>query len=216
MSSLVLATKDSCLQNMFTETQITGIDLSSLVVISGSYTLNSMCSGCTYFTQINWPSLKYVSGTGSISSALTRTALTSVSFPALTYAAANSGWNNFLYGVTGCTLHFPANLDPQSGSTVISGLTGYPNFGGTSTVLAFDLPSTFILTGANSVEYERNPKYDTATALGWRVKDTGTATNPTIDWTPYYTSGTTDPQVGDTIYSDDACTTAVTTISAVA
>jgi hypothetical protein len=48
----------------------------------------------------------------------------------------------FSSSVNGCTLHFPSNLDPQSGSTVISSLTGYPNFGGTNTVLAFDLPAT--------------------------------------------------------------------------
>ena len=39
-------------------------------------------------------------------------------------------------------VHFPSNLDPQTGSTVISSLYTYPNFGGTSTVLAFDLPAT--------------------------------------------------------------------------
>ena len=61
-----------------------------------------------------------------------------------------------------------------------------------------------------------NPKYDTASALAWRVKDTGSASNPTIVWTPYYTSGTTDPTVGASIYSDDACTTEVTTISSIA
>ena len=37
------------------------------------------------------------------------------------------------------TLHFPSNLQ-----STISGLTGYPNFGGTSgyVTLAFDLPAT--------------------------------------------------------------------------
>ena len=48
----------------------------------------------------------------------------------------------FTASVNGCTVHFPSNLDPNNGSTVISSLTGYPNFGGTNTVLAFDLPAT--------------------------------------------------------------------------
>ena len=88
-------------------------------------------------------------------------------------------------------------------------------FGGTSTTVLWDLPSTFILTGANTTQYERNPRDDTATALAWRVLDGGTDADPVIDWTSFYTSGTTDPSLGNTIYSDAACTTAVTTISSI-
>ena len=85
-------------------------------------------------------------------------------------------------------------------------------FNALNTTVLFDLPATYTLTGADSVTYTRNPKYDTATALAWKVGAYGTT-----NFTPaYYTSGTTDPVVSDTIYSDAACTTAVTTISAIA
>jgi hypothetical protein len=94
----------------------------------------------------------------------------------------------------------------------IETLSTYPNFGGTNTTVLFDLPATNTLTGADTNTYSRNPKYDTATALAWKVGAYGTT-----NFDPaYYTSGTTDPTVGTTIYSDSACTTAVTTISSIA
>ena len=84
------------------------------------------------------------------------------------------------------------------------------NCGGTNTTVLYDLPATNILTGADTKEYERNPKYDTATALAWRIN--GTMPNTTT----YYTSGLTDPTVGTTIYSDSACTIAETTVDSIA
>lgn len=38
---------------------------------------------------------------------------------------------------TNAVVHFPSNLE-----SIVSGLTGYPNFGGTNTTIAFDLPAT--------------------------------------------------------------------------
>lgn len=144
-------------------------------------------SGCVNLGHLFFPALKTIEGTSVLKSL-------------------------FNTAVNGCTIHFPSNLDPNKGSTVISSLEGYPNFGGTNTVLLFDLPATVILTGNNSINYERSPKDDTATALAWRVADE----NQVINWTPYYTSGVTDPVVGDTIYSDATCTTAITNISSIA
>ena len=110
-----------------------------------------------------------------------------------------------LDGVTGCTVHFPSNIQSVIGSwaSVTSG------FGGTNTTVLFDLPATVTLTGANSVDYQRNPNYDTGTALAWYNGTDGYEV-------PFYTSGTSDPTTGATIYSDSACTTAVTTISSIA
>lgn len=166
---------------------------------------------------MSFPSLKDVNGPTFMSDCFKNCiALQTLYFPALTpssFGTYTNQFNNMLQGVTGCTVHFPSNIQSTIGSW--SAVTG--GFGGTNTTVLFDLPSTAHLTGADTVEYERNPKYDTATALAWRVKDSGTEPynyNPV--WTPFYTSGTTDPQVGDTIYSDSACTTAVTTISAIA
>lgn len=190
-------------------------------LVSGSSNLCSkICSDASALTSVNFDSLKKVAAQNCFNYSFMRaTSLTSISFPAFNSTTFGGYKNQFNYAfasIIGCTIHFPKNLDPQGGSTVISSLDGYPNFGGTNTVLAFDLPSTFLLTGANSVVYERSPKDDTVSALAWRVQDTGTVPNLVIDWTPFYTSTTSDPSVGDTIYSDSACTTAVTTISSIA
>lgn len=201
--------------NFLSETALTSYEFDKLVYV-GSYSASSFFSQCTSLTNVKFYSLNRVAMSGINSMFFRCTSLTDVYFYALRTVDNANSFSNILQLDTNVTMHFPSNLDPQGGSTVISSLQGYPTFGGTNTVLAFDLPATVILTGANTTEYERNPKYDTATALAWRVKDTGTAPNLTIDWTPFYTSGTTDPQVNDTIYSDSACTTAVTTISAIA
>ena len=69
------------------------------------------------------------------------THLTSISFPALTstsFGSFTNQFNNMLYGVTGCTVHFPSNLQSVIGSwaDVTNG------FGGTNTTVSFDLPAT--------------------------------------------------------------------------
>ena len=207
------------------------IDLSKLTSVSGSYSAELLFSGCSNFTGVlDLSSLVSVIGSRTFQQAFEKTGISSVKLTSLSTLASgcfinifrncthltevvisalrtqtNTLFASMLYGVTGCTVHFPANLSSLNF-----------NCGGTNTTVLYDLPSTFLLTGANTTVYERNPKYDTATALAWRVKDTGTAPNITIDWTPFYTSGTTDPQVNDTIYSDSACTVAVTTISSIA
>ena len=193
-------------------TSLTTIDLSSLVYIGdGSWCAGTVCEYCSSLTTAKLDSLSSVSSLGMERAFGYCTSLTTLSFPALK-SVGSTAFRNLISGVSGCTIHFPSNLDPQGGSTVISSLTSYPNFGGTNTVLAFDLPATNTLTGADSKTYSRNPKYDTATALAWKV---GTYTS--LNLTPaYYTNGTTDPQVGDTIYSDSACTDALTTITSIA
>lgn len=70
--------------------------------------------------------------------------LTSIAFPALTSSSSISAnsFTNLVLGCTGVTIHFPSNLNPTGGSTIISSLTGYPEFGNASTILAYDLPAT--------------------------------------------------------------------------
>lgn len=140
-----------------------------------------------------------------------------VYFPSLKTATST---NNALYKsgswATNITYHFPKNIQ-----TLVESFREYSTttpFSSTSGAVLFDLPSTYTLTGADGNTYERDPVYDTGTALAWY--------NPALDpdnvstafgrTTPYYTSGTTDPAVSDTIYSDSACTVAVTTISSIA
>ena len=168
--------------------------------------------GCTGISSVVFKALNLIAAATIFNRCFQScTNLTSLSFPALnstSFGSITNQFNNMLMGVTGCTVHFPSNLQSVIGSwaSVTSG------FGGTNTTVLFDLPATYTLTGADSVTYTRNPKYDTATALAWKVGAYGTT-----NFTPaYYTSGTTDPVVSDTIYSDAACTTAVTTISAIA
>lgn len=58
------------------------------------------------------------------------------------------------------------------------------------------------LSGADNKIYVRDSANDTATSLAWNCENT-----------TYYTSGVSEPEVNDSIYSDSACTTSVTTIS---
>ena len=184
-------------------------DLSSLVTMETTRCCGTIFYGCTSLTSVFLSSLTYITGSSCLENAFQNcTSLTSLSFPALAQFGSNTNqFNSMLYGVTGCTVHFPSNLQSVIGSW--SSVTG--GFGGTNTTVLFDLPATVKLTGANTNTFVRNPKYDTATALAWRIGN-----YYGFNLTPYYTSGTTDPQVGDTIYSDAACTTAVTTISSIA
>lgn len=245
LSSLKSLSGASVASSMFAGcNRLPSINLENLVSISGQYSCESMFSACSNLSSIDLSSLTVIdsANSGSLSNMFSGTALVAPEFKSLKTLNGNyamgGAFNNcqsltdvyfyklktvnsrafqsMLIGTTNVTLHFPKNLDPQTGSTVISSLVGYPTFSGTNTIILFDLPATVVLTGGNSIEYERNPKYDTATALAWRVKDGGTATVPVIDWTPYYTSGLTDPTVGTTIYSDAACTQSVTTITAIA
>lgn len=52
------------------------------------------------------------------------------------------------------------------------------------------------------------------TALVWRKYEYDTE-GLVVDWTSFYTSGTTDPTTGGTIYSDSSCTTVITTIDTI-
>ena len=214
LSDLEYISGKTAFNNAFINTtSITSVDVSKLTAITAYQGIGGAFNGCTGLTTMRYDSLKYTKGDRTCMDICSgMTGLTNVYFPALTpsgYDAAT--FRRALLNTTGVTIHFPSNMQ-----TTITADSDYPNFSGTNTVVSFDLPATVILTGANTVEYERNPKYDTATALAWRVKDTGTAPEFVIDWTSFYTSGTTDPTVGATIYSDSACTTAVTTISSIA
>lgn len=137
---------NACSSMFYGCTGITSINVNNLTTISGGNTCENMFYGCTGITSVTFSSLNNLSGRSSLSGAFTNcSGLMSLSFPALTSTSFGSYKNQFssmVSGVTGCTIHFPSNLDPQGGSTVISSLVGYPNFGGTNTVLAYDLPAT--------------------------------------------------------------------------
>ena len=119
---------------------LASIDFSSLNSI-GQNVFASAFYGCTSLTSLTFPMLNSV-GSAALSNAfISCTSLASVSFPALTSTSFGSYTNQFQYmlqGVTGCTVHFPSNLQSVIGSwsDVVSG------FGGTNTVVLFDLPAT--------------------------------------------------------------------------
>lgn len=140
LSSLVTANGNECFSNAFAFCSgITSIDLSSLTHIS-AYCFNATFAG-TGVTSVVFNSLTEIEGYGLAAAFQDCRYLTSLSFPALTSSSFVDGktsqFDYMLGEVTGCTIHFPSNLQ-----ATIATLDGYPDFGGTNTVLAFDLPAT--------------------------------------------------------------------------
>lgn len=201
LHSLTTISGASACANMFKSCPITSIDLSSLTSITGGRACESMFYG-DRFAEVDFPSLETMSGSYCLTTMFRGSpTLTRVSFYALTpssFGTQTTQFNNMLQNVTGCTVHFPMAVQ----STIGSWADVTNGFGGTNTTVLFDIVTT--LTGADSNSYTRKQKESTSTATAWTYNDT-----------LYYTSGTTEPAVSDTIYSDAACTTAVTTISAI-
>jgi hypothetical protein len=115
--------------------------------------------------------------------------------------------NNFqsmLEDCTNVTVHCPMRIE----QTITDNIADMPNFasgfGGTNTTILYDIVTQIV--GNNSITYDRVEK--TSTADGWVDQNTGN----------YVYTLRTDlgPSVNDTIYSDPACTQALTTITSVA
>lgn len=142
LGSLVSISGQGSCQETFRGTKITGVNLSSLTTVSGTSACQYMFYGCTGLTSVNLSSLTSVSGSNGCQSMFYGcTSLTTLSFPALTstsFGTFTNQFNNMLQGVTGCTVHFPSNLQSVIGSwaSVTAG------FGGTNTTVLFDLPET--------------------------------------------------------------------------
>ena len=206
---------DSGIGHMFNNcTSLKSVDLSNLCcMVNDNYFRHTwnhndyVFNGCTSLTDVDLSSLFAITSGYMFNDC---TSLRTLSFPSLmetddTYISTTT----LLTGCTGVTLHFPSNLQSK-----LSGVNyGYPNFGGTDTVVLFDLPATRKLRCANSIDYVRNPKYDTQTSLAWRKKEQ--YYRNCITTSPVYTSTTSDPQVGDTIYNNPECTEVVTTITSI-
>ena len=203
LSSLTTLSSTNACNAMFLEcTGITSVDLSSLATISGGSACQNMFKNCTGITSIDFCSLATLSGMNCLSNMFYGcTNLSKVSFYALdtnSFGAYTNQFTNMLSGITGCTVHFPMRIQSTIGTwTTVTG-----GFNGTNTTVLFDIVCT--LTGADTNTYIRSQKNSTSTATAW---DNG--------GTLYYTSGTTEPAVSDTIYSDAECTVAVTTISSI-
>lgn len=169
LSSLTSIGSSSMYGSFYGCSGLTSVDLSALTSISnnGMYTTFQACSG---LTSVNLSSLTSIANNGMYQAFRACSGLTRVDLTALTSIGSSSmystfqacrgltdiyfnslkttsflyvdAFSNMLIG-TGTTvthtLHFPSNLE-----STIQGLTGYPNFGGTSgyVVLSFDLPAT--------------------------------------------------------------------------
>lgn len=196
-------TATSCCADMFTGTGLTSVRLKSLHTASSNTCLQYMFSNCVRLIDAHFDSLSLINNQRVLSNAFRDCpVLTNIYFYALnqnSFGTYTNQFNNMLNMTTGVTVHFPIAVQSKIGSwgDVING------FGGTSTTVLFDIVTT--LTGADSNSYTRKQKESTSSATAWEYNST-----------TYYTSGTTEPAVNATIYSDAACTTAVTTVSAIA
>ena len=143
LPALTTISGSSACSNMFNGCKkLTNVSLPALTTISGSSACSNMFNGCKKLTNVSLPALTTISGSSACSNMFNGcTSLTSLSFPALTstsFGSYTTQFNKMLNGVTGCTVHFPSNLQPVIGSwaDVVAG------FGGTNTTVLFDLPAT--------------------------------------------------------------------------
>ena len=115
--------------------------LPSSVTSIGDYGLYYAFYGCTSLTSTGLNNVTSIGNRGLYYAFYNCTSLTSISFPALNSNSFGSYRDQFyrmLSGVTGCTVHFPSNLESVIGSW--SDVTN--GFGGTNTTVLFDLPAT--------------------------------------------------------------------------
>lgn len=132
------------LRNVFTnDGGLRSVDLSSLTSVD-DYGLYGFVNGCFALRSVDLASLTSIGTYGLQTAFSSCRALTDVYFRSLTTSSfANvNAFTNMMQSTgttTTHTLHFPSNLQ-----STISGLSGYPLFGGTSgyVVCAFDLTAT--------------------------------------------------------------------------
>lgn len=125
----------------FCGTSITGINFNNLVDIDSDYAFYDAFRS-TQLSTVSFPKVKTITRGRVFASAFSGCSLlTSLSFPALIstgFGNYTNQFNNMLHDVTGCTVHFPSNLQSVIGSW--SDVTA--GFGGTNTTVLFDLPAT--------------------------------------------------------------------------
>ena len=130
----------SCAQMFRNCIYLAEIEFPSLYEISGGNACRQMFNGCSSLYTVSFPSLEQIIGTQVFYQAFQNcSVLAYIFFDSLTttsFSTANQ-FNTMLSGCSNVTLYFPSNLQ-----TTISGLTGYPNFGGSNTTCSFTLPAT--------------------------------------------------------------------------
>lgn len=182
---------------------ITSVDMSNLRGVENDV-CTDMFNDAWQLASIDLSMLGDIYGWGSFSGFIGGTSITELRLPSFqTLNSSEGAFSEILKDTNGVTFHLSNDIQ-----SIVENYDGYPDFGGQNVTVLFDLPSTATRIGANGDYYYRYPKYDTATALAWCPLVTGSTT-------PYYTSGLSDPQVGDNIYSDAACTTVETTVASI-
>lgn len=138
----------------FYDTDITELDLPNLTTITGNrYGLNNICGLCSKLETVRFTKLKIIptTSTASLSNFYYAfygcPALKDIYFNAVDSNTFTGGYTNVFYNMfnsnsgktNGCTVHFPSNMQ-----SIISGLNGYPTFGGNASyiTIAFDLAAT--------------------------------------------------------------------------
>ena len=118
---------------------LTSVSFPVLTTISANNAMYNCFYNCGGLTSVIFPALTTISANNALNFCFSYcTNLTEIRFPALqSFGTPKSQFNNMLSGVTGCTLHFPSNMQSE-----VESRTGYPDFGGTNTVVLFDLPPT--------------------------------------------------------------------------
>lgn len=121
---------------------LTSVSLPELTTISDYMGMSYCFNNDRNLPSVSFPKLSVLTGSQAFYYTFSYdTSLQSVSFPALTsqsFGSYTNQFNRMLNSVTGCTVHFPSNLQSVIGSwsDVTSG------FGGTNTTVLFDLPAT--------------------------------------------------------------------------
>lgn len=210
------------LQSAFRSTALASLSLPNLYEI-GSYSLTDVCSGCSSLTSASIPALSYIPmyglqrafqnsslasfdvsnvsqiGQYGLSSAFANTQITTLSFNNLREVnrqafGSGTGWSGGAFVGLNIELHFPQNMQ-----ATIEAMSGYSNkWGATNADIYYDLPDAYRLEDSSGSYYYRIPHFDTSSALAWYQ-----GTDSSV---PYYTSGTSMPQPGNDIYTDEQCT----------
>lgn len=126
--------------------QLSTIYVPELEYINGSAAMArtfGVAAGATnMLSSVEFPSLIILKGVGTLRYMFeNRTNLQTVSFPALrsdSFGTTKTQFDNMLIGITGCTVHFPSNLQSVIGNWASVG----NGFGGTNTTVSFDLTPT--------------------------------------------------------------------------
>ena len=141
LSNLETISGAAACNGMFLQSDLEIIDLSKLKTVSGDSACASLFERCTKLKQIEFTLLDAITGGGAFYRAFAVSGILSISFPALkstSFGTRSNQFGSMLSSVTGCTVHFPSNLQ-----SVIGSWSDVQNgFGGTNTTVLFDLAQT--------------------------------------------------------------------------